>query len=656
MATTDDLSDGKPHQRWLWLVWSLLFAAAAFFELRRLSSSFDTSVGPMAWLLFWDPETTLPFFCLLSLPLLRWISGGRGLTTPGNVIPLSRPTNSSEPNSQVMGRPRTGSTTAACCLIFLLSVLSSYAVGSRNVRIATILQERNIAFADLPPAYHDEYSYLLQAQTFLAGQITSPPMTVRPDLFHQMHVLNEHRTVSRYFPTTGAWLAPFVAIGHPVWGHWLAGGMASVFFYLAMRQIAHPRAACLGGVLIALSPGLAIFSNLLLAHHPVMLALSIFTWSFLRMMSTSGFHYALLSGTALSFAMLGRPMTAAGFALPFGLWLTLHLVRERRSRVLAVGVALPIVAGLAVLAIFNHEATGSWNRTAYQEYTDTFTPRHRYGFNNGATRAADDDSKVLTKYDKWATNLTPAVAAENVSNRLIASLQWSLAVFPLLFGIGVAAQLCAPQSTQGDNVTVVQRTGLRLLFASVLTLHLVHVPYWFVGIMHWHYVFETAPLLLLLAGVGLYSAAGQLAEFLPRKVAVGWIVCLVAAGLLPGWFAIPVFAGQSKVGGAVSELSFARTRFEYFNATVESAAIHKPALILIDERDADPQLSYVINSPDLNSAVLKCRHPTSRQEVQNLQAAFPERTIYTFSPATQLFQRWGASSGHQATEKQHRDF
>ena len=645
MATTDDLSDGKPHQRWLWLVWSLLFAAAAFFELRRLSSSFDTPVGPIAWLLFWDPETTLPFFCLLSLPLLRWVSAGQGRTTPGNLSAANRSADNDTLHSRVLRRPSKASSIATCCLIFLLSVMSSYAVGSRNVRVATMLQERNITFADLPPAYHDEYSYLLQAKTFLAGRVTFPPMTVRPDLFHQMHVLNEHRTVSRYFPTTGAWMVPFVAIGHPVWGHWLAGGLASVFFYLAMQQIVRPRAACVGGVLIALSPGLAIFSNLLLAHHPVLLALSIFTWSFLRMMSTSGFRYALLSGTALSFAMLGRPMTAAGFALPFGLWMAVHLVRERRSRVLAVGMALPIVAGLAVLAIFNHEATGSWNRTAYQEYTDTFTPRHRYGFNNGAARAADDDSKVLTKYNKWATNLTPAVAAANVNNRLIASLQWSLAVFPLLFGIGIAAQLCLPHSKQGDGMTVTNRTGLQLLFASVLTLHLVHVPYWFVGIMHWHYVLETAPLLLLLAGAGLYAAAGQLAEFLPRKVAVGWIVCLVAAGLSPGWFAMPVFADQSKVDGAVSELSFARTRFEYFNATVASAAIRKPALIMIDERDADPQLSYVINPPDLESAVLKCRYPTSRQEVQDLQAAFPARTIYTFNPATQVFRRWDASGG-----------
>ncbi|MEO2012746.1 MAG: glycosyltransferase family 39 protein [Fuerstiella sp.] len=643
MARNDNPSDRKPDQWWLWLVWSLLFAAATFFELRRLVSSFDTPLGPMAWLSFWDPETTLPFLCLLSLPLLRWISRGRR-TGQERAFVRGRPGDPADQHSPAISASPSVACLAACCLMFSLSVLSSYAVGSRSIAVTTLLQTRSVAFADLPPTYHDEYSYLLQARTFLAGHMTFPPMTVRPDLFHQMHVLNEHRTVSRYFPWTGLWMAPFVAIDHSVWGHWLAGGLASIFFYLAMRQIVHPRAALVGGLLISLSPGLAVFSNLLLAHHPVMLALSVFTWSFIRMMSTSRFCYALLSGIALTLAMLGRPMTAAGFALPFGIWLALRLWPERSERRLAIGFAVPMLGGLAFLALLNHEATGSWHRTAYQEYTDTFTPRHRFGFNNGVARPESDNSRVLTSYDQWATNLTPAVAAENVKNRLIASLQWSLAVFPMLFGLLMAARLCLARTKQQSPGDIVSNpTALRLLFASVLALHVVHVPYWFDGIMHWHYVFETAPLLLLLAGAGLYSAARKLVGIMPRRLAVGWVVCLAAAGLLPGWIELPMFDDQSKVSGAVHELAFARTRFEYFNATVASQAIDKPALILIDERNADPQLSYVINSPDLESAVLKCRHPSSAREIPELQAAFPDRTIYTFNPGTQRFARWVGS-------------
>ena len=69
-------------------------------------------------------------------------------------------------------------------------------------------------FRDLPPGLHDEFSYLFQAHTFLTGQ-TSVPSPPLPALFDQMHVLNDGRMASRYFPATGGWMVPFVVLGNP---------------------------------------------------------------------------------------------------------------------------------------------------------------------------------------------------------------------------------------------------------------------------------------------------------------------------------------------------------------------------------------------------------------------------------------------------------
>ena len=83
-------------------------------------------------------------------------------------------------------------------------------------------------------------------------------MTVQPDLFHQVHVLNRPTTASRYFPWTGLWMAPFVALGYPYFGHWLAGAIACVFFHRSLYRLMEFRWAVIGGVLIAVSPGLAV--------------------------------------------------------------------------------------------------------------------------------------------------------------------------------------------------------------------------------------------------------------------------------------------------------------------------------------------------------------------------------------------------------------
>ena len=125
-------------------------------------------------------------------------------------------------------------------------------------------------FGDIPPAYHDEYSYLFQAKTYLAGRLANPVHETAPELFDQMHVLNEDHFVSRYFPGAGAWMAPFVKLGHPYWGHWLANAITAFFVFWAGRELGGNGVGLLAGLLTALSPGMALFSNLLLAHLPTL--------------------------------------------------------------------------------------------------------------------------------------------------------------------------------------------------------------------------------------------------------------------------------------------------------------------------------------------------------------------------------------------------
>ncbi|HAW30053.1 MAG TPA: hypothetical protein DCY03_18335, partial [Planctomycetaceae bacterium] len=250
-----------------------------------------------------------------------------------------------------------------------------------------------------------------------------------PELFDQVHVLNEGKMASRYFPGTGLWLAPFVAWGHPYRAYWLAGALTTFFIFWAGRELAGNGVGLLAGLIVALSPGMAIFSNLLLAHHPTLVGLSAFLFFFLRMQRTRSFRDALLAGVGLAFGMLCRPMTAAGFALPFGIWLGVEVVRWCLPRVnhkatdsateksvvpQITGLAIPLACGLIGLFFYNQSITDSGWKMPYQLYTDLYTPRHVYGFDNVVRGEQKLGPKVLENYDKWAENLTPALAAQNV--------------------------------------------------------------------------------------------------------------------------------------------------------------------------------------------------------------------------------------------------
>jgi hypothetical protein len=500
----------------------------------------------------------------------------------------------------------------------------------------------------LPPAYHDEYSYLLQAETFLAGRTWWPSFEPRPELFNQMHVLNEGRMASRYFPGTGAWLAPFVALGNPWLGQQLAHAIAAVLTFWIGRQLRDNVGGLLAGLLYAVSPGLLLFSNLLLAHSPTLVGLLAFLGALLRMQRTGSPVMALLAGGGLAWAMLCRPLTAAGFALPWGVWCgwflgTGRLVAASTSDVqpkplpmrqrllLLTALGAPLLAGLLLLLWYSWSITGDPFTSPYQLYTDLYTPRHVYGFNNvvrGETRLGP---KVLEHYDRWAENLTPTLAVQNVGRRLAASLRLTLGMVPLL--LAAVWWLLSGRC----------RTAVSFLLAAIVSLHAVHVPYWFVGIMGWHYVLETAPLWLLLVGVmvsDLWRVDWGQRWLSPRWWAAGLLVIAMAVNTLTvplvreadgEWLLWP-----GRVERLAGEVRYPRVRYAAVREEVDRLRQGASAVVLVLPDPSDRSMDYVTNHPSLAGEVLWVRVPAGEGTPAGLRAIaalFPGRRAIVWDAA-----------------------
>lgn len=496
---------------------------------------------------------------------------------------------------------------------------------------------------DLPPAYHDEFSYLFQARTFLAGRLSFPSFAPMPELFDQMHVLNGGRFASRYFPGTGLWLAPFLTIGHPYWGHWLAGALATFCIYWAGWEIGGRRAAGCAGLLHALSPGLALFSNLLLAHHPTLVGLTFFIWMYLRAQRTGHLRDHALGAVGLTFAMLCRPMTAFGVGLPLGALLAcqlvagrcgangsgdaaaVHATRRRRALIVAAW-GLPIVAGLAGMLCYNAAITGSPWVSPYQLYTDTYTPRHVYGFDNVTRGERRLGPKVLENYDRWAENLTPELAARNVGRRIVASLRWTLGIVPI-----AASTLILLLSPATWN------RGVVLVFSAIVSLHAVHVPYWFEGIMGWHYVFESAPLWLLLVGAACRHLVESWLTTGHRALCGWWSGMLLTAAAVNLVTAPLLWPGRLTVG--ISEVSFSRQRYAAFFTAARELAGEQRTIVFVEADPADRHIDYVVNDPSLDGPLIFARYRPGRTDLQAARALFPDRQAFVFRAGTGRWER-----------------
>jgi hypothetical protein len=480
-------------------------------------------------------------------------------------------------------------------------------------------------FDALPPAYHDEYSYLFQARTFLAGRVSYPSHEA-PRLFDQMHVLNEGRFASRYFPGTGLWLAPFVALGNPWYGQWLAGALAAVLIFWCGRELAGDFAGVVAGLLTALAPGMALFSNLLLAHHPALVGLGLFLLAFLRCIRLESARWAFVAGAGLAFAAVCRPMTAAGVALPFGVYLLIWSLaggwragcaRARLRWKVLPAIGAPLLAAGGLMFLYDRAITGNGWETPYALYTEIYTPRHRYGFNNAIRDERADSARVIRKYDSWALNLTPALAAENTGRRLVASWEWTLGLVPLTLAV-----------VAGVSWWQHLNAGTRLTLAGIVSLHAAHVPYWFVGMQDYHYVFESGPLLLLwTASVTVQALRGFSAE--RRWWMPAWWLGTVAAVVVMN-YAVRGGVWSAPLEKGLAEVRFSREKHGRFEALIEQEARPRPALVLVEEDPADRHIEYVNNRPSLDGEILYAHDLRESIPVERVRQLFPERALFVY--------------------------
>jgi len=241
-------------------------------------------------------------------------------------------------------------------------VLSVVLVGAA----ALALRASMLPLVPIPePILHDEYSFILQAQTFAAGRLTNPthPMWEHFETFH----VNMWPTYQAMYPPGQALFLAFglLVFGHPWWGVWFSVGLMCAAVTWMLQGWMPPRWALLGGAFCLLRFGLfGYFINSYFGGGVPALGGALLMGALPRLWKKPAPGIAVVLAVGLVILANSRPYEAFVFSLAPLLWTLVWLVRKRAWKSdLVVSVVAPAAAVLLICAAgmlyYNWRGTGN---------------------------------------------------------------------------------------------------------------------------------------------------------------------------------------------------------------------------------------------------------------------------------------------------------
>jgi hypothetical protein len=223
------------------------------------------------------------------------------------------------------------------------------------------------------PIVHDEFGYLLAADTFAHGRLTNPthPMWVH---FESFSILQKPTYQCFAQPGQGITLAlGRVLFGHPFWGVWLSIGVMCAAITWMLRGWLPPDWALLGGILALLRYSLfSYWANSYWGGALSAIGGALVLGALPRIKASLRVRDALMIGLGLALLANARPYEGVVFSLPVAAALFAWSLRKERPpfrltlRRVIVPTAIVLVITGTWLAYYFRRVTGSPFQLPYQ--------------------------------------------------------------------------------------------------------------------------------------------------------------------------------------------------------------------------------------------------------------------------------------------------
>lgn len=232
-----------------------------------------------------------------------------------------------------------------------------------------------LARGPLVPTVHDEFAYLLTAETFAEGRLTNP---THPKWHHfeSFHIIHEPSYQAKYPPGQGLLLAAGIKFfGNPAWGVWLGAGLLAASLAWALLVWLPPAWAVLTATYMLVNLIWASYwSQSYWGGSVAAIGGALSFGAYVQLKRAPGKATGLLLGCGLGLLAVSRPFEGliVAVVIAVGLVHEFHrrLVRRNSRRLVESLLAALLICMLVLtgLAVYNHTVTGSALRMPYQEH------------------------------------------------------------------------------------------------------------------------------------------------------------------------------------------------------------------------------------------------------------------------------------------------
>jgi hypothetical protein len=261
------------------------------------------------------------------------------------------------------------------------------------------------------PRAHDEFSYLLAADTFSHGRLTNPPHSLWR-FFDTIHVNQHPSYMSKFPPAQGAALALGQKLGNPWIGVLLSVGLMCGAMLWMFQGWLPPSWALVGGVLVTLRVGiLSYWMNSYWGGAIPAIGGALVIGVLPRILRSPEVRHGILLALGTVILMNSRPFEGLALCVPAFGFLVFRFVKKRSPslKVCALRVILPfcliLAAGFAFMGYYNAKGTGNVFLMPYMLNERTYLSTPTFLWQRLRPPTHFDNPQLEEFYNGWSHDL-----------------------------------------------------------------------------------------------------------------------------------------------------------------------------------------------------------------------------------------------------------